>query len=166
MRKHATRSCSLLLTLALLAFGATPSRAAPSADAALRKQARTRFLEGKKRFALRQFRTALASFKKAYELLPLSGFLFNIGQCYRFLGDCKTAIFYYSGFVRENPGTPDAKFVATLVTRCKGRLAASRAQQAKGCERDHPSDKKQGLCIQPQRPELGARDVAPPVHRS
>lgn len=112
--------------------GADAARAAPVAvsDKTARKKARVHFEAGRKRFALRQFRTALASFKKAYELLPLSGFLFNIAQCHRFLGDCKMAIFYYSGFVRANPGTPDAKFVAGLVGRCKAQLAGERTRRA------------------------------------
>jgi tetratricopeptide (TPR) repeat protein len=60
----------------------------------------------------------------------LSGFLFNIGQCHRFLGDCKTAIFFYSGFIRANPGTPDAKFVSRLVGRCQARLAGEKVRRS------------------------------------
>lgn len=109
---------------------AAPTRLAPKEDKAVRRQARAHFLTGRKRFALRQFRSALMAFKKAYALLPLSGFLFNIGQCHRFLGDCKMAIFYYSGFVRANPGTPDAKFVNNLMQRCKAQLAGERVRRA------------------------------------
>jgi tetratricopeptide (TPR) repeat protein len=122
----------LAVAVAVAVGGAEVARAAPAGgdDQGLRKQARAHFEAGRKRFALRHFRSALASFKKAYELLPLSGFLFNIGQCHRFLGDCKMAIFYYSGFVRANPGTPDAKFVSKLVGRCKARLAGERSRRA------------------------------------
>jgi len=123
--------CVLVLATMLAVGGSDVARAAPAPgrDKALRRQARTHFELGRKRFALRQFRSALASFKKAYELLPLSGFLFNIGQCHRFLGDCKTAVFYYAGFVRENPGTPDAAFVTKLMGRCKAQLAGERARR-------------------------------------
>jgi len=122
----------LLVAVAVVVGGADVARAAPAGkeDKRLRSQARAHFDAGRKRFALRQFRSALASFKKAYALLPLSGFLFNIGQCHRFLGDHKTAIFYYSGFVRANPGTPDAKFVSKLVDRCKALLAGERVRRA------------------------------------
>ncbi len=133
-----------MLSVVLCFGGATAVRAAPASspsplpsnvpDKDLRKQARVHFEAGRKRFALRQFRSALASFKKAYELLPLSGFLFNLGQCYRFLGDCKMAVFFYSGFIRANPGTPDSKFVSKLVERCKARLEGERARRTEANE--------------------------------
>jgi tetratricopeptide (TPR) repeat protein len=90
--------------------------------------ARRLFEEGKRLFDLRRFREALQRFSRAYELRPLSGFLFNIGQCHRFLGDCQQAVFFYSGFVRENPGTPDATLVEGLITQCRQKLAAEQAQ--------------------------------------
>jgi tetratricopeptide (TPR) repeat protein len=121
----------VVMTVVLCVAGGDVARAAPAGgeDKALRKRARGHFEAGRKRFALRRFRSALVSFKKAYELLPLSGFLFNLGQCYRFLGDCKMAVFYYSGFVRANPGTPDSLFVSKLLERCKARLAGERARR-------------------------------------
>lgn len=133
-----TRILVVLMVAVVMTLGAAvgdtaraaPSRPAHREDKRVRDQARAQFLIGRKRFALRQFRSALAAFKKAYALLPLSGFLFNIGQCHRFLGDCKMAIFYYSGFVRANPGTPDAKFVNKLMQRCKVRLAGERTRRA------------------------------------
>ncbi|MFH2009628.1 MAG: tetratricopeptide repeat protein [bacterium] len=95
--------------------------AAASEKSEAQQQARRFFLEGKKRFALRQFRRALKLFSQAYDAVPLPGFLFNIGQCHRFLGDCTRAVFFYSGFIRENPNTPDAKFVQQLIARCKAQ---------------------------------------------
>jgi len=123
-----------LLVMPLLVAYAPAARGAPTTqeeDATLRRAAKREFAEGKKRFALRQFRRALHHFSKAYELVPLSGFLFNIGQCHRFLGDCKKAVFFYSGFVRENPGTPDAAFVKKLIARCKVQQAQRRKERDK-----------------------------------
>lgn len=128
----------LLTLLTLLSGPATPAQAAPHprprahtppAESARRAEAKRAFLEGKKRFALRQFRRALAAFSHAYEILPLSGFLFNIGQCHRFLKDCRKAIFFYNGFIRENPHTPDAEFVRTLVQRCQRAEAQIRSRR-------------------------------------
>ncbi|MDY0000819.1 MAG: tetratricopeptide repeat protein [Polyangia bacterium] len=113
----------------------TPSRDAAGAptprDQTRAAEARKHFEEGKKRFALRQFQTALVSFSRAYELMPLPGFLFNIGQCHRFLGDCTKAIFFYSGFVRENPDTPDASIVQGLIARCQKDLARDEERRAR-----------------------------------
>jgi tetratricopeptide (TPR) repeat protein len=138
----------LVLVSVLLPSLASPVRAAPAAEppastppagelapavptAAQHARARSLFAEGKKRFALQQFREALRLFTQAYELVPLSGFLFNIGQCHRFLGDCRQAIFFYGGFVRENPGTPDAVIVQGLLDGCQRRLAVEQAEQAR-----------------------------------
>jgi tetratricopeptide (TPR) repeat protein len=96
-----------------------------------RDRARHHFEEGRKRFALRQFHRALQSFSRAYELLPLSGFLFNIGQCHRFLGNCKKAVFFYRGFVRENPDTPDAEVVQKLIRRCEKQQARRKQRRAR-----------------------------------
>jgi len=125
-----------LLVLLLAAPAVTRARSGsqgealpPDASAAVDEAtARHLFAEGKRLFALRRFREALQRFTRAYEFRPLSGFLFNIGQCHRFLGDCRQAVFYYSGFVRENPGTPDATLVDGLIDGCRQRLTAEQAQ--------------------------------------
>ncbi len=135
LRPRPCRVAALALLVAVAPCGRSLALAAPGKEpgghvrAQVRARARAHFETGRKRFALRQFRAALMSFKKAYELLPLSGFLFNIGQCHRFLGDWKSAIFFYSGFVRENPGTPDAKFVTKLIARCRSRLVGEQARR-------------------------------------
>ena len=129
---------ALALALGLGLFAAGAPGPAHARDAKIstetQKKARQSFLDGKKKFALGHFAVALEQFSKAYELLPLPGFLFNIGQCHRFLGNCKKAIFYYSGFVRENPDTPDAKFVTTLIAKCRAQLRSGEQKRlrAKG----------------------------------
>jgi tetratricopeptide (TPR) repeat protein len=110
---------------------AAGEEAIAQASARRRAEARRHFEEGKKRFALRQFHRALQSFSRAYELLPLSGFLFNIGQCHRFLGNCEKALFFYRGFVRENPDTPGAKVVQKLIRRCEQRQARRKERRAR-----------------------------------
>jgi tetratricopeptide (TPR) repeat protein len=127
------RLLPMLLLLLLTAPSIARARAAEPgpadrAAAADETSARRLFDEGKRLFALRRFREALQKFTRAYELRPLSGFLFNLGQCHRFLGDCRQAVFFYSGFVRENPGTPDATLVEGLIDGCRQRLAAEQAQ--------------------------------------
>jgi tetratricopeptide (TPR) repeat protein len=57
--------------------------------------------------------------------------MFNIGQCHRFLGNLEKAIFSYSQYVRDNPGTPDALFVQGLIRRLKKRLQAESQKREK-----------------------------------
>ena len=102
------------------------ARAAPSSASetkALQAKARTLFELGRKQFNLGQFKQALVNFSKAYDLVPLSGFLYNIAQCHRFLGSCKKAVFLYKGYLRDNPGSPNTTVVKGLVQRCEKQLA-------------------------------------------
>ena len=58
---------------------------------------------GEKLFALGRFDEALEQYEKAFEAKPLPGFLFNIAQCHRNLGNIDQAIFSYRKYLREAP---------------------------------------------------------------
>ena len=51
------------------------------------KSAKRHYERGEKLFALGKFSDALDEYQKAFDAKPLPGFLFNIGQCYRNLGE-------------------------------------------------------------------------------
>lgn len=84
-----------------------------------RQKARKLFIEARKQFSLREFKKALELFTGAYAVMPLPGFLYNIAQCHRFLGDCKKANYFYRGYLRDNPGAPNTDVVNALVARCE-----------------------------------------------
>jgi len=67
-----------------------PSLAAAATSEAER-EARTHFQAGEARFKAGAFDEALAEYQKGYEAKPLPGFLVNIAQCQRRLGDLKSA---------------------------------------------------------------------------
>jgi tetratricopeptide (TPR) repeat protein len=98
-----------------------PARKA-SPEELRRQKARKLFVEGRKQFSLRKFKTALGLFTRAYAVMPLPGFLYNIAQCHRFLGDCKKANYFYRGYMRDNPGAPNTDVVKKLVARCEAAL--------------------------------------------
>ncbi len=68
-----------------------------------RKRAKKVFEQGQKLFDLRRFAEALEKYQQAYEIAPLPGLLFNIGQAYRNLGDLDTALFSLRKYLKLKP---------------------------------------------------------------
>jgi len=120
----------LLLTLGLssAAFARKP---APNKTDVLRQKARRIFLEGQTHYKLGRFDRALVAYSRAYRLLPLAGFLFNIGQCHRFMGNFKQAIYFYEGYLRETPGAPNLGVVQLLIRQTQKKLAEQGAKRAR-----------------------------------
>ncbi|HET9625915.1 MAG TPA: tetratricopeptide repeat protein, partial [Kofleriaceae bacterium] len=88
----------LLVLSLLLLFG----RVALADDAAMRESKR-HFERGEKLYALTRFSEALDEYQKAFDAKPIPAFLFNIGQCYRNLGDYDAAIFSYRKYLKLAP---------------------------------------------------------------
>lgn len=120
----------LLLTLGL-SSAASARKPAPIKTDALRQKARKIFLEGQTHYKLGRFDKALVAYSRAYQLLPLAGFLFNIGQCHRFLGNHNQAIYFYKGYLRETPGAPNREVVQLLIRRTQRKLAEQGTKRAK-----------------------------------
>jgi tetratricopeptide (TPR) repeat protein len=88
-----------LVALCLIAATAIGAAQRPEVDR--ERIARAKFVEGTKAYNLGQFEAALTAYKEAFELKPHPGFLFNIAQCYRHLGQYATAAFYYRRYRNE-----------------------------------------------------------------
>src|SRR4051812_23118772 len=54
-------------------------------------------------YKLGRFGDALEKYSKAYELYAAAPLLFNIGQCHRNLKNYERAIFFFQGYLREDP---------------------------------------------------------------
>lgn len=100
----------LFAILALL-FAATAARA----DDLSTKAAKRHFDRGEKLFALGKFDEALDEYQKAFDAKPIPDFLFNIGQCYRNLGDYQQAIFSFKKYLKLEPDAPDKDKVEKLI---------------------------------------------------
>lgn len=100
----------LFAILALL-FAALPARA----DDLATKSAKRHFDRGEKLFALGKFDEALDEYQKAFDAKPIPDFLFNIGQCYRNLGDYQQAIFSFKKYLKLEPDAPDKEKVEKLI---------------------------------------------------
>ena len=101
---------ALVVALGVL-LGAAPARA----DDADTRAARKHFQKGEKLFNLGRFDEALVEYEAAYERKPLPGFLYNIAQCHRNLGNYKQAIFGYRSYLRQVPGAANREAVLALI---------------------------------------------------
>ena len=77
------------------------------------------------KFNLGRFDEAAADYQAAYEAEPLPAFLFNIGQCYRNVGNYERAQFYFRRYVELNPRSPNRADAERLIGEMQ-RLAVER----------------------------------------
>lgn len=97
-----------VFALALLAVAA-PAAAAPGDDAAHRKEAQVLFGEGVKQAEKGDTKSALASFRAAYEKYPSFRVLYNIGQLCERMGDPACAVKSYEQYLRDGGADVPAK---------------------------------------------------------
>jgi tetratricopeptide (TPR) repeat protein len=93
------------------------------------QQARTHFRRAETHFAVGRFKAALAEYERAFELKPLPGFLFNIGQCHRNLGHLEEAIFSFKKYLQLRPDAKDRPAIDELIADLERQLTAQRAVQ-------------------------------------
>lgn len=133
------------LLLALFALGLA-ARVAAADDTATRA-ARRHFERGQKLYAATKFRDALDEYQQAFEARPLPDFLFNIGQCYRNLGDYDSAIFSYKKYLDAAPDSPNRPQVEQLITELQTRKEQEDARR---------------LALQPPPPPAAQPPAPPP----
>ncbi len=100
---------------------------APAAAEDAEKAARGHFRRGETHFAMGRFAAALKEYEAAYELKPLPGFLFNIGQCHRNLGHLEEAVFSFKRYLRLKPDATNRAAVEELVAELERQIAAQKA---------------------------------------
>lgn len=113
------------------AFGAEPKKAMDPDEA----KARTLFSDGQKAYDVGQFPQALELYSEAYKLKPLPGFLFNIAQCHRQLGNYKEAAFAFGRFIDNSaPKAANVELARELIEDMKRRQAEKDAADAKAAD--------------------------------
>jgi tetratricopeptide (TPR) repeat protein len=112
----------LFLLLVVCLAVAVPSRPVRADDPATRA-ARRHFERGEKLFALGKFDEALEEYQSAFDAKPLPGFLYNIGQCYRNLGDLDQAIFSFKKYLKLDPEAQNKEAVEQLITELEEKKA-------------------------------------------
>jgi tetratricopeptide (TPR) repeat protein len=114
-----------VMTLAIL----LPSAAAAATPEA-EKESRAHFQAGEARFKAGAFDEALAEYQKGYEAKPLPGFLVNIAQCQRRLGDVKAARATYQKFVLVAPDSPLIPQVRSMIAEIDALLEKEQEKPA------------------------------------
>ena len=138
----------LAVAVALVATqlnGLSVSVAAPNTEA--EQQSRRSFEKAEAHFRAGIFGEALSEYQAGYELVPLPGFLINIAQCQRRLGDFNQALITYRKFMMVAPDSryvPDVeKLVEELQTLVQD--AAKSSAKASGS-----AETAQGNALEPE----------------
>ena len=119
------RSIRLLSELALVLALAASSPAFADDD-----EAKAKFDAAEAAYDVGDFDRARRLYVEAYELKPLPGFLFNIGQCHKKLGEWNKAAFYYRRYLARLPeGTDDSKLQA-LIAEMDAKVVDTPAPEA------------------------------------
>lgn len=116
-----------LLMMVCLAI-AVPSRTAFADDPATRA-ARRHFERGEKLFTLGKYDEALEEYQTAYDAKPLPAFLYNIGQCYRNLGDLDQAIFSFKRYLKLDPEAENRESVERLIEDLEDQKARGEGEK-------------------------------------
>ena len=85
------------------------------------REARKHHQIAEERFRAGLFAEALAEYQAGYQVLPLPGFLINIAQCYRRLGDLRMASGTYRKFTEVAPDSPLTPQIKTLIVEIDKR---------------------------------------------
>ena len=101
-------------------------------------RARALFDRAEVHFSLRAFDKALPLYAAAYRIKPMPEFLFNMGQCHRYMGNHERAIFHYRQFILKKPETSQRSQVEQLIAESEGKLRAEQAAAA-GARAGSPS---------------------------
>jgi tetratricopeptide (TPR) repeat protein len=120
----------LLLLAPLAGLASVPvSRSALAAETPL-EEARALTSKATVEYNVGRFQQALELYTKAYERLPKPALLFNIGQCHRLLGHYEQALFFYHGYLREQPEASNHALAEQHIEESQRALDAQRAAQA------------------------------------
>lgn len=125
---------ALMTILTVMAGFTPPAHAAPTAgQSSAHVEARVHFKKGEADYAAGNYADALTAYQAGYEAQPLPGFLVNIAQCQRRLGDLSRARATYQKFVMVAPDSPLVPEVRKLVEDLDRLLAeAEAAERAQG----------------------------------
>src|SRR5258707_6472701 len=118
-----------VLLLASLLGGVGTARAAGSSPGD-EKEARSLYERAEKSFDVGKFAEALVDYQASYEAKPLPGFLFNIAQCYRNMGNFERARFFFRRYLALDPRAPNHRRVEELIGEMTKQLDAQAAAPA------------------------------------
>ena len=155
--RRAALSALVALALVVSPLGAPAARAAPNAA---EREARHHFDDAELSYRAGRYAEALAKYQAGYAAVPLPGFLVNIAQCQRRLGDLKTARATYREFVLV---APDSRLVPEVQSLIK-QLDTLIAELASGGSGETAAEIGAGADVHatdPSAPPLSLAPAAP-----
>lgn len=133
------------VAMSLVLFASTALAAPKKAPVAgeERERAKTEYVAGMKHYNLAEYAPALERFKEAYRAYPEPTFLYNIGQCYRQLGQNRDALKAYRAYLNNVSENREAveSIIATLEKAI--RQEEERAAAAKEAEQQREKERAQ-----------------------
>jgi tetratricopeptide (TPR) repeat protein len=155
---RAALSAVLVLAMFLSTIGAPAALAAPNAA---EREARRHFDEGELSYRAGHYAEALAKYQAGYAAVPLPGFLVNIAQCQRRLGDLKTARATYREFVLVAPDSRLVPEVQTLIKELDTLIADLAPGGSGATAGEVEGDGADVHATDPSAPPLALAPVAP-----
>jgi tetratricopeptide (TPR) repeat protein len=91
------------------------------------EMARVHHAAGQGHYERGEYALALEQFLAAQEAYPMTGFLFNIGQCHRNLGHHEQALSFFRLYLERNPDASNRSVVEELMARSRQSLEQEEA---------------------------------------
>jgi len=107
-----------LLVAALMLALSPPARADSK-----REQAKAAVEQAERQYKLGRFEAALEDYTRAYELVAAPALLFNLGQCHKQLKNHERAIFFFEGYLRDEPRPTNRRLAKELIAESEAELA-------------------------------------------
>jgi len=155
---RATLSTVIALALVVSSLGAPAALAAPNAA---EREARRHFAEAELSYRAGHYADALAKYQAGYAATPLPGFLVNIAQCQRRLGDLKAARATYREFVLVAPDSRLVPEVQTLIKELDTLIADLGSGGSAETASAVANDSADVHATDPSTPPLSLAPVAP-----
>lgn len=147
----------LALSIALLCGSALAQDTAPQDP---REQARAIAADATQHYNMGRFDRALERYQEAYEVFAAPQLLFNLGQCFRELGNHERAVFYFERFLEQMPDAPNVETVRGLIVDVRAEMEREAAREE---ERRRAEEERERLRLQHERElreaELRARSA-------
>jgi tetratricopeptide (TPR) repeat protein len=115
-----------MFTLRGVALAAVVAGWCATAQATDRDKAREAFKSATQHYDLAEYKEALTAFKEAYRNFEDPSLLFNIGQCYRQLGDKEQAVRFYRTYLGKQPDSPRRAEVRDLIDKLERAISEER----------------------------------------
>jgi tetratricopeptide (TPR) repeat protein len=139
-----------------LALAAALLFVATTALADDRQKALQAFKLGTQHYELAEYNDALQAFKEAYRAHEDPSILFNIGQCYRQLGDKDQAVRFYRMYLIKEPDAPNRLEVRDQIARLELAIAHPEPSPAKPSEPMPPKAAEPSASVAARQPVLVA----------